>query len=69
MKRVVGVLFKIAEELATLAMNSIPKLRKDEVVTNEWLMDGVYNRQTKLDNKTYQTQFNFKTKTLAFKVD
>ena len=63
------MLFKISEELATLAMNSMLKLRKGEVVTNEWLMNGVYNRQTKLSDKTYQTQFNFKTKTMASKVD
>lgn len=59
MKNALRVLFVVAEELAEKARSSVPKLRDGEVVTREWLVDGVYHRETALGGTTYHSMYSF----------
>lgn len=60
MKAALRILFVIAEELAEKARSSVPKLRDGEVVTREWLVDGVYHRETALGGKTCHAQYDLR---------
>ena len=55
-------LFSTAKEIAKQAENSMPKLKKGEVVKREWLKNEVYYRITVLNGVRYRAEYNFKTK-------
>ena len=60
------ILRSVAEELAELALSSVPKIRSGEKIKREWLKDGVYNRETTFEGKNFLAQFDFKTRTSNF---
>ena len=60
MKNSLTALIKVATELAELALNNMPKLKKGESIIREWLKDGIYCQERLLDGKTYLAQFDFK---------
>ena len=65
-----SVLLAVAAELSELAKASLPKLRKGEVIQQEWLEDGIYYRDTTLDGRAYRAQSDFrqrKSRRLAVK--
>lgn len=66
MSAAIIILIRVAEELAELAKNSIPKIRNGEKICREWLKDGVYCRESLFNGKTFLAQFDFKTCTSSF---
>ena len=52
----------MATELAELAKNSMPVLRKGEVVLREWfkVKGGIFYRETNLKGCKYVAEFNFR---------
>lgn len=59
MTQAASVLLAVAAELSELAKNSLPALRKGEMVQREWLEDGSFYRETSLDGLKFIAQFNF----------
>ena len=60
MTEISSVLLAVATELAELAKNSMPVLRKGEVVLREWFKDGIFYRETNLKGCKYVAEFNFR---------
>ncbi len=55
-----AVLLAIATELAKSAKDSMPELREGEHIKREWFKDGVYCRETTLNDEVYIAQYDFK---------
>ncbi len=60
MTAVSSVLLAVATELAKTAKDSMPKICEGERIRREWLENGVYNRETTLDNDIYLAQYDFR---------
>lgn len=58
-KRISIVLLAVAIELAELAKNSLPALRKGETVQREWFKNATFYRETNFDGEKFVAQFNF----------
>ena len=54
------VLFTIATEIAKQAKDSMPELRDGEIIQREWYDDGIYYRETTLNGKLFQSQYDFR---------
>lgn len=54
------VLFTIATELAKQAKDSMPEIRDGEIIQREWYEDGIYYRETTLNDKVFQSQYDFR---------
>lgn len=65
MEKALRSLFAVANELAKLARESLPKLRNTEMINHEWLSDGVYYRETAFNGRVYQASFNFKCRQVS----
>ena len=61
------VLIAVATELAKLAKNSLPALRKGETIQREWLKDAVYYRETSFKGQKFVAAFNFRNRTNTVK--
>ena len=57
-----AVLLAVASELAEQAKAEMPVLRDRERVLREWYKNGIYYRETTLDDETYQSQYDFRQK-------
>lgn len=53
------VLRAIAEEIAKTARASMP-IQDGEIVLREWLENGVYHRESKLDGVIIKCEYDFK---------
>ena len=60
MKTVPSVLLAVANELATSAKSSMPKLNDDEKIEREWLEDGVFYRETTLNGEVFRYLYDFR---------
>ena len=63
MKSTLTALFAVATELGELAKSSMPEIREGEVINREWLENGVYYRETALNDRLYLASFNFRQRT------
>ena len=54
------VLLSVANELSELAKNSMPVLRKGEVIRREWFKDATLYRETDLKGRRFIAEFNFR---------
>ena len=55
-----SVLLAVATELAQQAKSSMPEIREGERIQREWYENGVYYRETALDDKLFLSQFDFR---------
>ena len=60
MTRASLVLLVIATELAELAKNSLPALRKKEIVRREWFKNATLYRETDLNGRRFIAKFDFR---------
>ena len=51
-----AVLIAVAKELAAQAKEVLPELREDEQVLREWYKNGVYFRETRLNDEIFVWQ-------------
>lgn len=55
-----AVLFAVAAELAKLARDSMPEMRKGEELRQEWYDGGIYYRETAFHGQKFISQYDFK---------
>jgi hypothetical protein len=55
-----SVLLAVATELAQQAKSSMPEIREGERIQREWYENGVYCRETALDDKLFLSQYDFR---------
>lgn len=55
-----SVLLAVATELAQQAKSSMPEMEKGERIQREWYENGVYYRQTTLEDKVFLCQYDFR---------
>ena len=55
-----AVLIAVAKELAAQAKEVLPELREDEQVLREWYKNGVYFRETRLNDEIFLSQYDFR---------
>lgn len=55
-----AVLLAVATELATLARASLPKLHEGEEIRREWYENGVFYRETALDDAIFVCSYDFR---------
>ncbi len=54
------VLIAVASELAKQAKASLPKLEAGERLQKEWYSNGVYYRETTLNDEIFQASYDFR---------
>ena len=54
------VLLAVATELAEMAKNNLPALRKREVIRREWFKNAVLYRETDLNGRKFISRFDFR---------
>lgn len=55
-----AVLLAVAAELAKSAKDSLPKLQEGERIQREWIVDGIYYRETLFNGEVFRSQYDFK---------
>lgn len=58
-----ATLIAVAKELAARAKGSLPELQEGEQVLREWYENGVYSRETRLNDEIFLSQYDFRQKT------
>ena len=58
-----AVLIAVAKELAAQAKEVLPELREDEQVLRERYKNGVYFRETRLNDEIFLSQYDFRQHT------
>ena len=60
MKTVPAVLLAVAKELAAQAKSEMPEMREGETIRREWYENGVFYRETQMNEEVFQSQYDFR---------
>ena len=64
----IQVLYAVATELAELAKNSLPALRKKEIIHREWFKNATLYRETDLKGQRFIAKFDFRRITVLKRI-